>query len=272
MIGILSDSAADARAMSSVAGTAARVFRTVAELVEDGRGIECLVFSSRGRSLAARLDLLREIERKLPWVPVILVADREIAIAPVLSRVKVADLVWFEDVGRQLAPRIEAACGAAALLQLAEKIRWSGAPPALRAAIVHSLRQARDTPIRNVKELAAAVGCSSVTLFQQFQARARGRTTLNRFLSALSILRAQQLQATGAKWKDVSAQLGVPRETLRRKAKRWPGCNLLELERIPPDQLLAAFASEHFAPLLDATGSDPDGRSPFADAPPSPSG
>ncbi|WP_428273604.1 hypothetical protein [Candidatus Palauibacter sp.] len=251
MIGIFAGSAAEARTMSSVAGTEARVFRTVSELAEDGRGIECLVFSSRGRSLAARLDLLREIERKLPWVPVILVADREIAIAPVLSRVKVADLVWFEDVGRELAPRIEAARGVSALLQLSEKIRRSGAPPALRAAIVHSLRQARNTPVRNVKELAAAVGCSPVTLFQQFGARASGRTTFSRFLGALAIMRAQQLRALGISWKRVAEQVGLSRGTLARRSNRWPGCTLSELDRIAPDQLLAAFASEHVAPLLD---------------------
>lgn len=251
MIGIFAGSVAEARAMSSVAGTAARVFRTVGEVVEDGRGLECLVFSSRGRSLAARLDLLREIERKLPWVPVILVADREIAIAPVLSRVKVAGLVWFEDVGRELAPRIEAARGASALLQLAEKIRRSGAPPALRAGLVHSLLQARDTPVRNVKELGAAVDCSPVTLFQQFGARASGRTTFSRFLGALAIMRAQQLRALGISWKQVAEQMGLSRGTLARRSKRWPGCSLSELDRIAPDQLLAAFASEHVTPLLD---------------------
>ena len=251
MIGIFAGSAAEARAMSSAAGTAARRFRTVAELVDEGRGIECLVFSSRGRSLATRLDLLREIERKLPWVPVILVADREIAIAPVLSRVKVADLVWFEDVGRQLAPRIEAARGGSALLQLAEKIRRSAAPPALRAGLVHSLVQARNTPVRNVKELGAAVDRSPVTLFQQFGARASGRTTFSRFLGALAIMRAQQLRALGISWKQVGEQMGLARGTLARRSKRWPGCTLSELDRTAPDQLLAAFASEHVVPLLD---------------------
>lgn len=271
MIGILAETARDAELVRRAVAGRVRMIHTANDLAAADLDIECLVFISRSGLLAERIALLREVERRLPWVPVILVTDREIAVAPLLSRVQVADLVWFEDVERQLAARIESACSASALLKLAEKIRRSTVPPALRSALVYSLREARRTPVRNVQELAAAVGCAPVTLFQQCQARARGRTTLNRFLGALSILRAQQLRATGAKWKDVSAQLGLPRETLRRKAKRWPGCNLLELERIPPDQLLAAFASEHFAPLLDATRSDPDGRSRFADAPPSPS-
>lgn len=259
MIGILADTTRDAELMRGAVVGGVRLIQTANDLAASDVDIECLVFSSRSGLLAERIALLREVERKLPWVPVILVTDREIAIARLLSRVQVADLVWFEDVESQLAARIESACGASALEQLAEKIRRSTAPPALRSAVAYSLRETRRTPVRNVQELAAAVGCAPVTLFQQFQARARGRTTLNRFLGALAILRAQQLRATGAKWKNVGARLGLPRETLRRKAKRWPGCNLLDLERIPPDQLLAAFASEHFTPLLDGSPSDAAG-------------
>lgn len=256
MIGILADTARDAELVRGAVVGGVRAIHTADDLAAADLDIECLVFSCRSGLLAERIALLRDVERKLPWVPVILVTDREIAIARLLSRVQVADLVWFEDVESQLAARIESACGASALLQLAEKVRQSIGPPALRSALVYSLREARRTPVRNVQELAAAVGCAPVTLFQQFQARALGRTTLNRFLGALAILRAQQLRATGAKWKNVGAQIGLPRETLRRKARRWPGCNLVDLERIPPDQLFAAFASEHFAPLLDGSPSD----------------
>ena len=255
MIGILTDTPHDAELMRRAVGGDARVVPTVKDVVAD-LDIECVVFGSRSPLLAERIADLREIERRLPWIPVILVTDREIAIARVLSRVQVADLVWFEDVERQLAARIESACGASALLQLAEKIRRSAAPPALRSAVVHALREARHTPVRNVPELAAAVDCSPVTLFQQFRARARGRTTFNRFLGALAILRALQLRGTGTKWKNVSAQLGSARSTLGQQAQRWPGCTLSELERIPPDQLLAAFAAEHFTPLLDAPSHD----------------
>ncbi len=252
MIGIFADTPDDAGLIRRAAGGVARVIHTASELAADDLDIECLVFTSRSRLLAERIARLREFERQLPWVPVILVTDREIAIAPVLSRVQVADLVWFEDIESQLTARIESACGASALVQLAEKIRRSTAPPALRSALVHSLREARSTPVRNVQALAAAVDCSPVTLFQQFRARAGDRTTLSQFLGALVILRAQHLRATGATWKNVSAQLGFLRGTLGRKSKTWPGCTLSELERIAPDQLLTAFASEHFTPLLDA--------------------
>ena len=252
MIAILADTPDDARLLGRAAGGAPRVVHDANEIAADHHDIECLVFGSRSRRLAERVALLHEIERKAPWMPVVLVTDREISIAPVLSRVQVADLVWFDDIERQLAARIESACGASTLLQLADRIARSSCPRALRSALVHSLRQARTQPVRSVQDLAAAVDYSPVTLFQQFGARARGRTTFNRFLGALVILRAQQLAATGATWKTVSAQLRFPRGTLARKAKRWPGCTLSELERIAPDQLLTAFASEHFAPLLDA--------------------
>ncbi|WP_419163884.1 hypothetical protein [Candidatus Palauibacter sp.] len=262
MIGILADTLDDAELLKRAVRSVARVRLTESELVSDDLNIECLVFGSRSRFLAERITLLHEIERKLPCVPVVLVTDRDIAIARVLSRVHVADLVWFDDIEHQLAARVESACKASVLLQLAEQIRRSAAPSALRAALEYSLREARRTPIRNVQELAAAVSYSPVTLFQQFRARAGGRTTLNRFLSALAILRARQLRATGAKWKGVSAQLGIPRGTLGRKSQRWPGCTLSELERIPLYQLLAVFASEHLTPLLDASPSDA-GRAPL---------
>ena len=252
MIGILADTPADAGLLKQAIGGVARVFRTASELMAANLDIECLVLSSRSRLLSERITLLHEIERRLPWVPVILVTDREIAIAPVLSRVQVADLVWFEDVERRLAARIDSARAASALAQLAEAIRRSTVPAALRSALEHSLREARRTPVHSVQALAAAVGYSPVTLFQQFRARARGRTTLSRFLGALVILRAQELRATERTWKNVSAQLGLPRASLGRKSKRWPGCTLSELERIAPKQLLAAFVSEHLGPLLDA--------------------
>ena len=255
MIGILADTRADTRLLQRAVGGVARVFHTAGELTATELDIECLVLSSRSRLLSERIPLLREIERKLPWVPVILVTDREIAIAPVLSRVQVADLVWFEDVQRRLATRIESARGASALVQLAERVRRSTAPAALRSALVHSLIETRRVPIHNVQQLAAAVGYSPVTLFQQFRARARGRTTLSRFLGALAILRAQELRRTERTWKNVSARLGLPRASLGRKSKRWPGCTLSQLERIAPQQLLAAFVSEHLNPLLDSPRS-----------------
>ncbi|WP_419164090.1 hypothetical protein [Candidatus Palauibacter sp.] len=271
MIGIFAGTLDDAGLIRRAAGGVARVIHTASELAADDLDIDCLVFSSRSRVLVERIARLHEFERQLPWVPVILVTDREIAIARVLSRVQVADLVWFEDIESQLAACIESACGASALVQLAEKIRRSTAPPALRSALVHSLREARRTPVRNVQALAAAVDCSPVTLFQQFRARAGDRTTFSRFLGAIAVLRARQLRATGATWKHVSAKLGSPRGTLGRKSKRWPGCTLSELERIAPDQLLAAFASEHFAPLLDASPSDADRLHWFGHDLPSPS-
>ena len=161
MIGILADTPHDAELMRQAVAGGVRVIHAANDLTAADLDIECLVFSSRSELLPERISLLREVERKLPWVPVILVTDRKISIARLLTRVQVADLVWFEDVERQLAPRIESACSGSALLQMADRIRRSTAPPALRSALAHSLREARRTPVRNVQELAAAVGLLS---------------------------------------------------------------------------------------------------------------
>ncbi|WP_419949216.1 hypothetical protein [Candidatus Palauibacter sp.] len=100
-------------------------------------------------------------------------------------------------------------------------------------------------------ELADAVQRSPVTLFQQFRQRVAEPATLNRLLGGLVVLRARQLRDSGLEWKTVSTRLGIHRSTLNRKSKTWPGCTLSDLERISPDQLLAAFATEHVGPLLE---------------------
>ncbi|WP_425152614.1 hypothetical protein [Candidatus Palauibacter sp.] len=123
-------------------------------------------------------------------------------------------------------------------------------PPALRRALVRSLRQAGSRPFRNVAELANAARCAPVTLFQQFRQAAAEPATLNRLLGALVILRAHQLRDLGLGWKAVGARLGFHRSTLNRKARTWPGCTLTELEPIGADQLVAAFATEYVGPLL----------------------
>ncbi len=250
MIRILADTHGDAERINAAIGGAGQLLDVARGFNADDADIDCLIVGCRRQCPREMLELLREIERKMPWVPVILVTDRGRSVARLSNRMRVFALVRFADLQTQLQPRIETARRTAALWHLAEAVRRSTLPPALRRALVRSLRQAGSRPFRNVAELANAVPCAPVTLFQQFRQSATEPATLNRLLGALVILRAHQLRDLGLDWKAVGARLGFHRSTLNRKARTWPGCTLTELERIGADQLVAAFVTEYVGPLL----------------------
>ena len=199
-----------------------------------------------------RLQLVRAIEREVPWAPVILVTDPTPDIARWLGESGVSEIVWFEDVRTELRARIEALCRTAVLFGWAEEIQGSTLPPALRSALAHSLRAATDRPVRNVTELAAVLRCSPVTLSQAYRtSRHRATATLGGFLGALVILRAHQLRTAGLRWEIVSQRLGFTRPTLHLKSKKWPGLTLKQLARTPRQQLIAKFVADHMQPLLN---------------------
>ncbi|MYA18292.1 MAG: hypothetical protein F4Z28_16785 [Gammaproteobacteria bacterium] len=210
--------------------------------------MECLILGCRHPILAKTIGLLRDIERKRLWTPLILVTDRQPEAVSRLSDVKTSAVVWFADLQTELPLEIEAARGSVPLLRLAEQAGEATLPPSLRTALPYSLRAVTDLPVRSVKELAAAVSYSPITLSKAFSNWRDGRTTLSRYLEALVILRASQLRSSGMNWKSVSARLGFARETLQRKSKRWPGCTLVQLEKAPPDRLLAALVEQFLQP------------------------
>lgn len=250
MIRILADTSRDAERINQAIGGMGRVVEVASEFATLDSDLDCLIVGCRKRFLGDRLDLLTELEQRLPWVPVILVTERDVGVARLLISVRVSALVWFADVRTQLQSRIETARNTGALMHLAQTARQSALPPALRRALVHSLSQGARKPVRNVSELADAVRCSPVTLFQEFRGRSNGGTTFNRFLGALVVLKAHQLRDSGLNWKTVSARLGFDRGTLNRKSKTWPGCTLSELERMRPNELLQQFVAEHLESLL----------------------
>lgn len=233
-VSILADTPGDAELLRRAVGERGREFRSTSELLEGSLDTDCLVFGFRGLNLPRQVERLRKVQRRLPWIPLVLVTERSAAVARLLCKVQVAELVWYDNVGTELQTRVEAVRRASALNDLADKVRRSVDPPALRAALVYSLRRSTEKPVRNVQELGTATGRSPVTLFQQFRARAGGATSFSRFLSALVVLRARQLRNTGMTWEEVSGYVGFDRGTLTRKSKRWLGRTLTELDHLPP--------------------------------------
>ena len=250
MIQVFADTPRDAgRIRRAVAGDV-RIVENADELgCDDGR-VDCVIVGCQSRFLPERIGLLTRLERELPSIPVILVTDRDVDAAKLLASTRCSALVWFDDLATGLRSGIETARETTAMAHLAETVRRSAMPPALRRALVHSLRCAGSAPVPSVGELAAAVGSSPVTLSHEFTARVEGRTTLCRFLSALVVLRAHQLRLSGVSWTTAGRRLGFARRTLSRKSHTWLGRSLAELERITPDRLLSAFVEEYVRSLL----------------------
>ncbi len=257
MIGILAWTAGDAERIRRAADGDVQIINDKNDLRACCDRLDCIIVGCRGGSLSRRTQLLSELEQELPLTPVILVTDRETNVARVLCGVRVSALVWFDDLQTRLQSEIATVCQITALAQLAHVFQRSSLPPALRAALAHSVRAARSMPVRNVEDLARAVRRSPATLSQHFRTHIRGAATLSRFLGALVMLRAHQLRLSGASWENVARQLGFVRATLTRKCRRWPGCTLRQLELVAPNLLLAAFVAEYVQPLLAGTDREP---------------
>lgn len=251
MIKVLAGSKNDAAVIARAVGNAARVVANAGQFTNGDGSVECLILGCRHPIPAETIELLRDIERKRLWMPLILVTDREPEAVRRLSDVKTSAVVWFGDLQTELPLEIEAARGSVPLLHLAEQAERTMLPPALRTALAYSLRAATDRPVRSVKELAAAVCRSPVTLSQQFTANVDGPATLSRFLCALTIVRAHQLRASGLKWEAVGQELGSSRCTLHRKSLAWIGRTLKQLERDSHEQLLAILVSDCVRPIVD---------------------
>lgn len=256
MIRVLADSSRDALLIAEAAGGTVRVVRDGDQIIDGNASVECLIVGCRHPIPAGRIQLLMNLEREYPWLPILLITDPEPDTARQLGSVKVMGIVWFEDIATDLQPRIATVKRSVPLLQLARQLEESALPPALRVALPHSLRVATARPLRNVKALANAVRYSPGTLSKTFSRWWGGRATLSQFLGALVILRARQLHSAGLGWSSVAAQLGFPRETLQRKSKRLTGYTLRQLGRACPDQLEEALFSAYLVPPLSVRPKD----------------
>ena len=254
MIRIFAHTTGDAERVQAAVDDPAAVVPDAAAVVTLEEGDTTgLIIACRSWVVPETLELLMEVERALPLIPVILVTDRDSAVARWLSDVRVSALVWFDNLETQLPHEIARVRSKSGLSQLADTISRSDLPRLLRTGLSIAAIRAQSTPVRCAGDLARAVRCSPVTLSQQFaQATARA-TTLNRFLGGLVLLRGHQLRRSGLSWESVSRIVRFARPTLTRKSQRWPGCTLRELECMDPDQLFAAFNEKFARPLLSPT-------------------
>jgi len=257
MIRVLADSAHDAALIKKVIGGAVQVVNGVGSFTHANARVECVVFACRSPIPPDRLELVREIRREMPWIPVIFVTDPAPEIIRWLEDGAVSEVVWFDNVKTELRSRILASRPKAVPLGLAEEIDGLTLPPTLRSALSHSLRAATDRPVRSVSDLAGFLRCSPVTLSQSFRKNVTGESTLRGFLGALVVLRAHHLRTSGCSWEVASRRVGFTRSTIHERSKRWPGLPLSQLAQVSRERLVAQFISDHMKPLLnEGRGAD----------------
>ena len=126
MIAIFAASSRDARLIPEAVGDEICVVNA-RQLVLADTGFECLIVGCRSPIPSETLALLREMERARPWVPVVLVTDRQPEVARRLSAVKVSAIVWFADLWTGLRIEIDAARESIPFLHLADELEGSGA-------------------------------------------------------------------------------------------------------------------------------------------------
>ena len=158
MIRVHADSSRDRALIVEAIGGTAHVVNGVGRFARDDLRVECVILGARHPVSAAKVELVRELRRNTPWIPIIVVTDNVSAVARWLTDTGVSEIVRFEDVQADLQSWVDTVGRTAALHSLAEEIQGSTLTPALRAALTHSLRAATDRPVRNVKELAAVIG------------------------------------------------------------------------------------------------------------------
>ena len=257
MIRVHADSSRDRALIVEAIGGTAQVVNGVGRFARDDIRVECVILGARHPIPAEMVELVRKLQRNMPWVPVILVTDDVSAVARWLTDTRISEIVRFEDVQAELQSWVDAVCRTAVLHSLAEELEQSTTlTPALHAALAHSFRAATDRPVRNVEELAAAIRRAPATLSRAFRHRAGGRVTLRQFLGALVILRAHQLRTSGRNWEAVCRHMGFARRTLHGKSKQWRGRTLGELARTTRQELLAEFVSDYVHPLLGGLASE----------------
>lgn len=131
MIGVLTDSAHDAALIEQAVGGTARVVHGSKQFPNGDGPFECLVLGCRSRRLKEMTGLLKELERTTPWVPIVLVTDRDPDVARGLRDVRVSEIVWFEDLATGLQPRVDKVLGAG---RARESVDSGGRRPSPRAS------------------------------------------------------------------------------------------------------------------------------------------
>jgi hypothetical protein len=172
---------------------------------------------------------LAAFKTRFPLHPVILVTRGDIGNARHLTTLAVEQVVWLEEVERELPSAVGRTCLLTHARTLSAAVRGAEhLSPCLREALSLTLDSPRALP--TVGAVATAAACDRRTLWTQWRATpAADDLRLQDFLGWVLLLRAVSAKTPGRSWADVADQLGVHPHTLGRLGQRLVGAPLREL-------------------------------------------
>ena len=184
---------------------------------------QCLMLASRRLSQEIRLPLRAPIVGQLaPPLIIITTSDADNTQRAIHSGAN--NLVWLNDVERELHPLLCAMRARFALHRAAEVLEASAAvPPPLRTALVFACRAER--PIHSVTELSSLLGRNRKTLWRYWNS-ANGAMTalrLEDFLDWILVIHAAHRKTGSRSWAQVATTLGTHEHTLSRMLTRLTG-------------------------------------------------
>jgi AraC-like DNA-binding protein len=198
------------------------------------------------------IEALASLQRRLPYHPLVLAVDRDPENLRRLSPLRVAEMIWTEEVDRQLWPTLRRARTGAALRRLARQLEDADWIPArLRQALAAACRAT--SPVRTMPELAALVGRDRRTIWRLWQSTfgPESPLRLQDFLDWILLVHAAAHRSTGLRWSTVAQELRVHEHTIARIARRLAGINLRQVGDGGPGEVIRRFELRAVRPLLD---------------------
>jgi AraC-like DNA-binding protein len=212
---------------------------------------QSLVVVLPGEVTAEQVERLATLQREHPHHPLVLAVDRDAENLRRLSRLKVTEMIWTEELDRQLWPTLRRARTGGALRRFAREFDEADWLPArLRQALAEACRS--PTPIYTISQLAARVGRDRRTLWRLWQSTfgPAPPLRLQDFVHWILLIRAAALRSTGLRWTAVANDLGIHEHTIARVAKKLAGMNLREVEAGGPAEVTRRFEQRAVATLL----------------------
>lgn len=212
---------------------------------------ESLVIVLPGEVTAEQIERLATLQRRLPYHPLVLAVDRDAENLRRLSHLRVSEMIWTEELDRQLWPTLRRARTRGALRRFAGEFEAADWIPArLRDALAAACRSA--TPVFSVAQLAARVCRDRRTLWRLWQSAfgPEPPLRLQDFVHWILLIRAASLRSTGLRWGAVASDLGVHEHTIARLARGLAGLNLRDVAAGGPAEVTRRFEQRVVTPLL----------------------
>jgi hypothetical protein len=198
--------------------------------------------------------------------PLVLVTARDADNARLLKDIRADEVVWLQDVERELPRALRRAESRGLLERLARGFETSThLPTLLRHGLAHACRA--DPAIGGVADLATLVGRDRRTLWRLWHLTPGPSLgwRLEDLLGWLLLVRALSLKHPACAWVAVARQLGVHEQTLARLSRRLIGLPLSSLADRGEDAIARQFVEAIAGPLLaDGTICRPMRRSALA--------